>query len=82
MYVGEQGGEWGKQVGSLNEESQVSRCYNITFIYTNQETVYTLHWNSCIGAQVMRALKGDQLLQGHWGKEDTAGPAWKFLHFR
>ena len=23
----------------MNEESQVSGCYNITFIYTNQETV-------------------------------------------
>ena len=37
--VGELGGEWGKQVGSMNEESQVRGCYNITFIYTNQETV-------------------------------------------
>ena len=35
LCVGEQGGEWGKQVGSTNEESQVS----VTFIYTNQETV-------------------------------------------
>ena len=32
-------GEWGKQVGSMNEESQVSGCYNIAFICTNQETV-------------------------------------------
>ena len=44
LNVGEQGGEWGKQVGSMNEESQVSGCYTctrikITFIYTNQETV-------------------------------------------
>ena len=38
-YVGEQGGEWGKQVGSMNEESQVRGYYNITFIYTNLETV-------------------------------------------
>ena len=30
--VGELGGEWGKQVGSMNEESQVRGCYNITFI--------------------------------------------------
>ena len=40
--VGERGGEWGKQVGSMNEESQVSGCYNVTFIYTNQETVSVL----------------------------------------
>ena len=33
------GGELGKQVGSMNEESQISGCYNITFIYTKQETV-------------------------------------------
>ena len=29
----------GKQVGSMNEESQVRGCYNITFICTKQETV-------------------------------------------
>ena len=29
----------GEKVGSMNEESQVRGCYNITFIYTNQETV-------------------------------------------
>ena len=39
QYLGEWGGECGKQVGSMNEESQVSGCYSITFIYTNQETV-------------------------------------------
>ena len=40
--VGEWGGELrGKQVGSMNEESQVRGCYNITFVRTptNQETV-------------------------------------------
>ena len=31
-----------KQVGSMNEESQVRGCYNITFICTNQETVSVL----------------------------------------
>ena len=42
-------GEWGwgiegKQAGSMDEESQVSGCYNITFICTptNQETVSVL----------------------------------------
>ena len=39
VYVRERCREWGKQVGSMNEESQVSGCYNITFNYTNQETV-------------------------------------------
>ena len=35
----------GKQVGSMDEESQVRGCYNITFICTptNQETVSALH---------------------------------------
>ena len=34
----------GKQVGSMDEESQVRGCYNITFICTptNQETVSVL----------------------------------------
>ena len=42
-------GEWGwgiegKQAGSMDEESQVRGCYNITFICTptNQETVSVL----------------------------------------
>ena len=30
------------QVGSMNKESQVRGCYNITCIYTNQETVSVL----------------------------------------
>ena len=41
-YVGDWGwGVEGKQVGSMDEESQVRGCYNITFICTptNQETV-------------------------------------------
>ena len=37
--LGKQGGEWGMQAESINEESQVRGCYNLTFIYTNQETV-------------------------------------------
>ena len=42
VHVGEWGwGVEGKQVGSMDEESQVRGCYNITFICTptNQETV-------------------------------------------
>ena len=40
IIVGEWGGEWGKQVGSMDEESQVRGCYNVTFyLHTNQETV-------------------------------------------
>ena len=46
IYV-ESGVGWGvegKQVGSMDEESQVRGCYNITFICTptNQETVSVL----------------------------------------
>ena len=41
-FVGERGGEWGKQVGSMNEESQVRGCCNITFICNNQKTVSVL----------------------------------------
>ena len=42
IIVGEWGwGVEGKQVGSMDQESQVRGCYNITFICTptNQETV-------------------------------------------
>ena len=45
IYVGEWGwGVEGKQVGSMDEESQVRGGYNITFICTptNQETVSVL----------------------------------------
>ena len=44
-HVGEWGwGIEGKQAGSMDEESQVRGCYNITFICTptNQETVSVL----------------------------------------
>ena len=36
VWLGGVGG-WGKQVGSMNEESQVSGCYNITFNYTTRK---------------------------------------------
>ena len=45
IIVGEWGwGVVGKQVGSMDKESQVRGCYNITFICTptNQETVSVL----------------------------------------
>ena len=49
VYTSTNVGEWGwgvegKQVGSMDEESQVRGCYNITFICipTNQETVSVL----------------------------------------
>ena len=45
LSVGEWGwGVEGKQVGSMDEESQVRGCYNITFICTptNQQTVSVL----------------------------------------
>ena len=46
MYIGERGGmAWGKQDGSMNEESQIRGCYNITFMYTKQETVQALPWD-------------------------------------
>ena len=48
--VGKWGGKWRKQFGSMNEESQVRGGYNITFICTNQETVWALSWIRCIGS--------------------------------
>ena len=39
----------------MNEESQVRGCYNITFIYTNQETVYLQgHWGKEDAAVMMK----------------------------
>ena len=39
IFVGEPGGKLGKQVGSMNEASQVRGCYSKTFIYTSWEMV-------------------------------------------
>ena len=37
ISVGEWGGEWGKQIGSMDEEPQVRGCYNITRNTTQQK---------------------------------------------
>ena len=70
----------------MNEESQVRGCYNITFSCTNQETVSGNSVGSALNQmyrqQLELLLTDDLLLQGHWGKEDAAGPAHKFQHFR
>ena len=75
-------GEWGKQAGSMTEESQVSGCYkyNITFIkiYTNQETVLALPWIRCIGAQATAHMKQWPDSAGILGERGWAGPAHKF----
>ena len=43
IFVGERVGELREAgFGSMNEESQVRGCYNVTFIHTNQETVFVL----------------------------------------
>ena len=60
----------------MDEESQVRGCCYITF-YLHQP-------GNSVGSplnQVHRQqneLTDDLLLQGHWGKEDAAGPAHKF----
>ena len=41
IYVGERVGEL-REAGWKHEESQVRGCYNMTFISTNQETVWAL----------------------------------------
>ena len=58
----------------MNEESQVRGCYN-----------FQLHQpGSSVGSPLNQMhrqqleLTDDLLLQGHWGKEDAAGPAHKF----
>ena len=78
VSVSEWGREWGKQVGSMNEESQVRGCYNITFIYANKEMLQALLWIRQTGAQGTAYTKRRPLLQGHWGKNNMAGPVRKF----
>ena len=38
-FVGERGGEWGKQVGSMNKKSQVRSCCNITYLHQPENSV-------------------------------------------
>ena len=76
-FVGEHGGERGKQIGSMNEESQVRGCYNITFIYTNQKQRRLSPESDTLVPRQQLKLN-DLLLQGHWGKEVAAGQARKF----
>ena len=58
----------------MNEESQISRCYNF---YLHQP-------GNSVGSPLNQMhrqqleLTDDLLLQGHWGKEDAAGPAHTF----
>ena len=61
----------------MNEESQIRGCYNIPFIQLH-------HPGNSVGSPLnqmhrqQNELTDDLLLQGHWGKEDAAGPAHKF----
>ena len=41
----------------MNEESQVRGFYNITFIYTNQETVPVLEKNSAVPRKQTKHLE-------------------------
>ena len=64
------------QVGSMNEESQVRGCYNFYLQQPGNSVgslLYQMHRQ-----QLELLLTDDLLLQGHWGKEDAAGPAHKF----
>ena len=58
----------------MNEESQISGCYKF---YLHQP-------GNSVGSPLNQMhiqqleLTDNLLLQGHWGKEDAAGPAHKF----
>ena len=54
----------------MNKESQVSGCYNITFVYINQDQIPP-ESNALVPRQQLK-LNHDLLLQGHVGKEDAA----------
>ena len=60
----------------MDEESQVRGCYNF-YLHQPGNSVGSplnqMHWQ-----QLELLLTDDLLLQGHWGKEDAAGPAHKF----
>ena len=45
-------------------KSQVSGCFNITFICTKQDA-----------KAAARTITDDLLLQGHWGERESGGPS-------
>ena len=62
----------------MNEESQVKGCYNITFYLRQPGNSVGSPLNQMHRQQLELLLTDGLLLQGHWGKEDAAGPAHKF----
>ena len=67
----------------MNEELQVNGCYNITFIYTNQETVQALPWIRCIDAQVTTPhTKRRPASAGTLGERECSGPSAQVLTLR
>ena len=61
----------GKQVGSMDEESQVRGCYNITFICTPTNPGNSV--GSPLNEHRPQQQTNNLPLQGHWGKRDAAG---------
>ena len=74
------GSEGGRKVGSINEESQVRDCYNITFVY-NQPGNCRLSPDSDTWVPRQQLKTTCFCRQEHWGKEDAAGPAWVECYF-
>ena len=62
----------------MDEESQVRGCYKITFYLHQPGNSVGSPLNQMHRQQLELLLTDDLLLQGHWGKEDAAGPAHKF----
>ena len=58
----------------MNEESQVRGCYNITFYLHQPGNSVGSPLNQMHRQQLELILTDDLLLQGHWWKEDAAGP--------
>ena len=53
-------------------------CYNITLYLHQPGNSVGSPLNQMHRQQLELLLNDDLLLQGHWGKETTAGPAHKF----
>ena len=61
----------------MNKESQVRGCHNITFIYTNQGTVYALPCNQTHGRQGSSSTQPTSV--GTLGGKDACGPSTQVL---
>ena len=73
--VEKRNGEWGMQVGSINEESQVRGCYNMICIYSNPVTVCRIPPESNTWVPMQAAAQTERP-DSAWGRRAGYDTLW------